>query len=162
MCKLVTDLSDRISLYSLCTLHFHCFGVCTLHFHCFVFVLALFCFQLYSLCTLHFHCFHELHMSFSYLVVAPKIRVAKAVNFGSSAKSRPRCHRQRCHGGTTHGGAGERGRATETLPTLTPPAHETEWCHWRAGRLDSDGWNAVANQSDDSTQIVRRRGRAPS
>ena len=126
MCKLVTDLSDRISLYSLCTLHFHCFGVCTLHFHCFVFVLALFCFQLYSLCTLHFHCFHELHMSFSYLVVALKIRVAKAVNFGSSAKSRPRCHRQRCHGGTTHGGAGERVRATETLPTLTPPAHETE------------------------------------
>ena len=63
----------------------------------------------------------ELHMSFSYLVVAPKIRVAKAVNFGSSAKSRPRCHRQRCHGGTRNVGPGERVQATETLP-----AHETE------------------------------------
>ena len=43
------------------------------------------------------HVSNELHISFSYLVAAPKIRIAKAVNFGSSAKSRPRCHRQRCH-----------------------------------------------------------------
>ena len=54
-------------------------------------------------------------------LVAPKIPVANAVNFGSSAKSRPRCHRQRCHGGSTHSGRlGERIQATETLPT-----HET-------------------------------------
>ena len=65
-----------------------------------------------------FHVSNELRINFSYLLSAPKIRIAKAVNFGSSAKSRPRCHRQRCHGGTTHGGgAGERIRATETLPT---------------------------------------------
>ena len=49
------------------------------------------------------HVSNELRISVSYLLFAPKIRITKAVNFGSSAKSRPRCHRQRCHAGSSAG-----------------------------------------------------------